>query len=144
MKNPLIGAWQLISWEISYSDNRSPTKPYGSDPHGIIMYSDNGYMSAAIARNNRPNFDPSIGLRQQKDEDLANAYRSYFHYSGSYQIVGNYVHHHVTQSLNPNFVGSVQKRKIELDNNQLTLSGIDYIDNGSIERVHRLCWKATQ
>jgi hypothetical protein len=54
LSNPLLGSWQLQRWDISYSDGRAPTYPYGTDATGLIVYSTDGWMSACIARGQRP------------------------------------------------------------------------------------------
>ena len=69
---------------------------------------------------------------------LAAAYRDYFHYAGRYRIQGNDVTHYVTQSLNPNFVGTEQLRHIELDGSTLVLSGRD--EAAGETRFHQLVW----
>ncbi len=135
----LAGSWRLLSWTIDYSDGRPGSMPYGENPSGLIVYSDDGWMSAAIARAERPALEPGVGLRQQTDEVLAEVYRSYFHYAGHYRIEGRSVFHTVTHSLNPDFVGTEQERAIELNEPDLVLSGHDTI--GKVRRTHRLHWR---
>ncbi len=134
----LSGCWHLKAWTISYSDDRTTTMPFGEQPIGFIMYTKEGWMSASICRRDRSGFSQSLGLRHQPDTVLANAYRDYFHYAGPYVIEGDTVLHTVEQSLNPDFVGSVQKRQIELQGDRLCLSGVDSI--GEVQRYHRLVW----
>jgi hypothetical protein len=141
MTHILTGAWQIISWQISYSDNRAITEPFGHNPTGLIIYADNGWMSVSINSQPREVSEPELSLRQRPYKALAQAYKSYFHYAGTYEVEGNDIYHHVTQSLNPDFVGSVQKRKIELNGNKLTLTGIEKSNN--VLRTHTLSWQAT-
>ena len=136
----LVGSWSLQSWTIDYSDGRPRTFPYGENPQGLIMYSADGWMSAAINRDQRPLMDQAVGLRQQPERVLADAYKSYFHYAGRYRLEGNTVIHSVVQSLNPNFVGSEQVRHISFENNFLILTGYEEIN--TVTRTHRLTWQA--
>jgi hypothetical protein len=53
-------------------------------------------------------------------------------------VVEGDVIHYVTQSLNPNFVGTEQLRHAELDGHTLVLSGRD-VANG-VARLHSLVW----
>ena len=49
-KEDLVGSWQLESWTVGYSDRDDFTYPYGEDPHGLLLYTDDGWMSASIGR----------------------------------------------------------------------------------------------
>ncbi len=137
----LVGSWKLVSWTISYSDGRPDSFPYGESPQGLLIYSDDGWMSAAISRNDRETMGKDIGLRQQPEAVLAQACKSYFHYAGRYRVEGDVVRHEVNQSLNPNFVGSQQERRISFEHGCLVLTGSDQINE--MTRTHRLAWLFT-
>ena len=51
--NPLLGTWHLVRWDITYSDGRAPTLPFGDAARGLIVYTHDGTMSACIARGGR-------------------------------------------------------------------------------------------
>lgn len=135
----LLGSWSLITWEIEYSDGRPSSYPYGKNPQGSILYAEGGWMSAAINIVDRSELDTSIALRRQPQSALAEAYKSYFHYAGSYEVRGDTVFHSVKQSLNPNFVGTIQERQIVFSADKLTLSGVDSV--GDLKRHHNLHWQ---
>ena len=137
-KEDLVGSWTLESWTIGYSNRDDFSYPYGENPQGLLMYSDDGWMSAVIARTDRGQFPAGVSPRSVPDEALAEAYRSYFHYAGRYRIVDGDVVHYVTQSLNPNFPGTEQLRHAELDGRTLVLSGKDQA--GEVTRFHSLVW----
>lgn len=135
----LTGAWRLLSWTTAYSDNRPSAQPFGSKPEGLLVYTEAGWMSGAIVdQRQQPTLEEGTGVRSQSDALLAQAYRSYFHYAGPYRIDGDTVFHTVTQSLNPNLVGSVQERHVQREDNQLSLSGNEEISG--VERTHTLVW----
>ena len=138
MNNPLLGTWQLHSWNISYENSDQVVEPFGRKPQGMITYTEN-WMSAAIAVNDRELFPPDSALRSLSSEQLAKAYTSYFHYAGPYRIEGDAVIHSVVMSLNPNFVGTEQVRQMQFDGDYLTLSGEETIKGQ--QRVHTLRWQ---
>lgn len=53
MDNPLLGTWHLVRWDITYSDGRPASLPFGGDAAGLILYTGDGMMSACIARGTR-------------------------------------------------------------------------------------------
>jgi hypothetical protein len=137
-KDELKGTWQLESWTIGYSDRDDFTYPYGEDPQGLLMYTDDGWMSASICRKERALLPDNVSFRKLPDEIKAAAFSSYFHYAGRYRVVEGDVIHYVTQSLNPNFPGTEQLRHAELDGQTLVLSGKDQV--GDVARFHSLVW----
>jgi len=137
-KDELKGTWQLESWTIGYSDRDDFTYPYGEDPKGLLMYTDDGWMSASICRKERALLPDNVSFRKLPDEIKAAAFSSYFHYAGRYRVVEGDVIHYVTQSLNPNFPGTEQLRHAELDGQTLVLSGKDQV--GAVARFHSLVW----
>lgn len=138
-KKDLVGTWQLESWSVGYSDREDFTSPFGENPEGLLMYSGDDWMSASIGRSDRQTLPGDISFRKIPEEKLARAYLSYFHYAGRYRIVQGDVIHYVTQSLNPNFVGTEQLRHAELDGQTLVLSGRDTAADGVV-RLHSLVW----
>ena len=137
-KDELKGTWQLESWTIGYSDRDDFTYPYGEDPKGLLMYTDDGWMSASICRKERALLPDNVSFRKLPDEIKAAAFSSYFHYAGRYRVGEGDVIHYVTQSLNPNFPGTEQLRHAELDGQTLVLSGKDQV--GDVARFHSLVW----
>jgi hypothetical protein len=137
-KQDLIGTWQLESWTVGYSDRDGFSSPFGDEPKGLLMYTGDDWMSASIGRSDRQTLPEDINFRKIPEEKLARAYLSYFHYAGRYRVVEGDVIHYVTQSLNPNFVGTEQLRHAELDGHTLVLSGRD-VANG-VARLHSLVW----
>ncbi len=134
----LHGTWQLESWAIGYSDREDYTYPYGEDPQGLLLYTRDGWMSASISRRERARLPEDVSIRKLPLQVRADAFSSYFHYAGRYQVVDGDVIHYVVQSLNPNFPGTEQLRHAELDGDTLVLSGKDHV--GDCTRFHSLVW----
>lgn len=137
-KEQLVGAWQLESWTIGYSDRDDFSYPYGEDPEGLLVYSADGWMSASIARTDRALFPENVHYRKLPEDAKSAAFSSYFHYAGRFRLTGGDVVHSVSQSLNPNFPGTEQLRHAELDGQTLVLSGKDQV--GGVTRFHSLVW----
>ena len=141
----LAGTWVLVRWAIGYSDGRSPTLPFGEHPEGIIVYSGDGHMSAAIARANRAPLSGDSARAAPDAERLA-AFDSYFHYAGRYEVTGpagnRQVVHTVMQSLYPNFAGTRQVRDMLFcADGTLTLSERETIRGSDVARTHSLVWR---
>ena len=137
-KDDLVGTWQLESWSIGYSDRDDVSSPYGEDPRGLLLYTDDGWMSASICRRERERLPEDVSFRKLPDASKAGAFSSYFHYAGPYRVEDGDVIHYVTQSLNPNFPGTEQLRHAELDGDTLVLTGKD--SAGAVTRFHTLVW----
>ncbi|UUZ69731.1 lipocalin-like domain-containing protein [Polaromonas sp. P2-4] len=142
--NPLLGTWQLVRWEIAYGDGRAPTLPFGAEASGLILYTNDGGMSACIARGGRGLLS-SDSVRSAPEAERLAAFESYFQYAGSYEIRGTdgqqQVVHRVTHSLNPNFVGTQQVRNMSFaPDGGLTLSASDTVPGTDVARHHRLIW----
>ncbi len=147
-RNPLQGTWQLVRWDISYGDGRPPTLPYGDAAAGLILYSDDGWMNACIARGGRERLS-SESVRSAPESERLAAFESYFQYAGRYEIRGEpgrqQVVHTVSQSLNPNFVGTQQVRDMRFDEEGLlTLSASDTVPGSAVARHHRLVWRRAE
>ncbi len=139
MISTLLGTWQLLSWTIGNDEGQVVSEPFGSSPEGLLVYTDAGWMTAAICRRAREQFPEQKSLRSLDALLLAKAYTSYFHYAGPFSIEGEFVTHTVALSLNPNFVGTQQVRRFVLDGDQLTLSGEESV--GTHIRYHKLQWQ---
>ncbi|VTU18585.1 lipocalin-like domain-containing protein [Variovorax sp. PBL-E5] len=142
--NPLMGTWQLVRWEIAYGDGRPATLPFGEAATGLILYSHDGWMNACIARAGRPPLS-SESMRSAPESERLAAFGSFFQYAGRYEVRGEpgrqQVVHSVTQSLNPNFVGTQQVRDMHFDTEgRLTLSASDTVPGSAVARHHRLIW----
>ena len=137
-KDDLAGTWQLQSWTVGYADRDELSYPYGEEPEGLLLYSNDGWMSACIGAPGRTPLPEDVSYRKLPDALKAAAFSTYFHYAGRYRVVDGDVIHHVTQSLNPNFPGSDQLRHAELDGQTLVLSGKDEV--AGVTRFHSLVW----
>lgn len=131
----LVGTWLLRSWQV---DHAGTTRlPFGEQPHGVLTYSEQGWMQATITAPDRPAL-ANPNPRRAGDHELADAFRSCFAYAGPYDVVDGTVVHHVQLSLNPAMVGTDQVREVTLTGTELVLSAPEVTADGS--RHHVLHW----
>ncbi|HXW10863.1 MAG TPA: lipocalin-like domain-containing protein [Steroidobacteraceae bacterium] len=133
----LVGTWQLVRWFITYEDGQV-TEPLGPAAEGLLVYTDDGWMSAALMAVGRPR----LSRRNPRDASTAEraaAFDTFFAYTCRWRVVGDAVEHSVTLSHNPALVGTVQVRRIRMRGRQLTLSAEEPVADGM--RVHRLQWR---
>ncbi len=133
----LVGSWQLQRWYITYEDG-AVTEPLGPGAVGLLLYTPDGWMSAAMMAAGRPRFARN-NPRAAPANERATAFDTFFGYCSRWRIVGQVVEHHVTISHNPALVGTVQTRRIQLRGRTLTLSAEEVVPDGL--RVHRLQWR---
>ncbi len=119
-ENQLQGTWQLVSFEMRYSDGQI-SYPYGQDAIGYLMYTADGYMSATLMKNNRPKLK-ALEMVEATIEEQTTAVQTYHSYCGKYKVQGNKVIHHVEASLFPNWIGVNQYRFFEFTGNRLLIS----------------------
>lgn len=97
-------------------------------------------MTASIAKAFRPPFGIA-NARNASSVQKAEAFDSYFHYAGPWQIDGEDVVHSVTLSLNPDMTATEQRRHAQFHaNGELTLSAKEQVKDGT-ERLHILQWR---
>jgi hypothetical protein len=112
----LIGSWKLIDWTVEMQGNRV-VKPFRGRATGVLTYTDEGRMVASLMRTDRT----PIGTRsfaEAKALERATAAAGYLSYAGTFEIIGDEVHHHVDLSLFPDWVGGTQIRHIEWITNE--------------------------
>lgn len=134
----LIGAWSLVYWRIEYSIERI-TFPFGEDAEGLLVYSDEGWMSACISSSNRDESDRT-NMRLVSMKQQAQAFSSYFSYAGRFDVADETVTHHVQIALNQSMVGTSQQRRIHLRGDKLLLSASEETGPGEC-RHHALLWR---
>jgi len=117
----LIGVWRLVSSEFRTSSG-DVIYPLGEDAQGLAIFSESGYMSAQLMRQDRPLFaagDQASGT----PEEIQAALQGYAAYYGPCELDPEQktLTTQVEGSMYPNWVGSEQVRFYELTDSQLIL-----------------------
>jgi lipocalin-like protein len=138
LRDAVVGAWELVSYTIEDSPGGDTTYPLGPNPVGLIMYTEDGYMSAQLMRPDRLATDPP-GATPAAESAFATGYLAY---SGPFDVdeATGTLYHQVTVSLFPKWLGSTQLRCSHLEGDLLTLSGTNTLPNGATS-THTLLWK---
>lgn len=120
----VIGAWELLDFEVHFGDGREPVSPFGRDAQGQLVYSASGKMSAVLSAAKRAELPIERLERAAKapPQSKADAFDTYLSYAGRYRVENGNVHHEVELALVPNIVGLEQVRRAHLDEDVLTLS----------------------
>jgi hypothetical protein len=117
----------------------SRLRPFGDNPPGMLVYTADGYMIAALSRPGRAPFAGSA-MFATNEREAAEAFQSFVSYCARYEVVSaDTVLHHVTISLFPNWVGTTQKRQYKLTGDQLVLSTEPFDVFGDRQTAH-LTW----
>ncbi|MEJ7749041.1 MAG: lipocalin-like domain-containing protein [Candidatus Limnocylindrales bacterium] len=138
--HPLVGSWRLRRW-LAIADDGSESSPMGETPDGLLAYTADRTMIGIMGPGHRPTFG-SDDVTGGTDEERAAAFATFIAYGGGYEVEGDSVTHHVESSLFPNWIGTVQRRRWEVDPSGmwLTLTSPPLVLQGA-SRVQRLIWE---
>lgn len=135
MNNQFIGAWHLKSW-TACEVKGNKFYPLGINVKGIIIYTNDGHMSATIMNPDRLN-SISEGI---SFEAMLKGKGAYLSYAGKYSVHGNKALHEVEISSIPEWIGTKQERFFEIKGNTLTINSEAQLPDGSIIK-HLLIWE---
>lgn len=140
LREALLGYWKLVSWEVHRADGLV-TYPFGSHPRGLLVYGENGLMTAQLGDPDRPRFasnDRALGT----PAELQAAFEGYTAYFGRYEVDEDRqaVIHYPDLALFPNYTGTTQVRYVRLDGNRLSLS-TDPISFKGQPQIYVLVWE---
>lgn len=141
----LIGTWTLVELIEVSVDNKEISYPMGENPKGLIMYNNDGYMSAQIMNPERNNFAQNHWAGATPEEYTQEG-STYLAYSGPFHVdeENQTLSHTMYISLFPNWTGQTQNRIISFENDFLFLeSGKPFMSQG-IQVVHKLTWKRAE
>lgn len=119
-KEKLVGTWKYRSSALIHDDGNTMNL-FGDDAIGYLVYTADGFMSAQLMTPGRAAFSLP-NMREGTEAEKVTAFDTYGGYSGTYEVQGDTVIHHVQVCLFPNWVGKDQVRKFKLEENRLVLS----------------------
>jgi hypothetical protein len=123
LRDRLIGAWSLVSYEERPIDGSPSFFPMGATPKGIIMYTPDGFMSAQLSKPDREPFASGDWFKAS-DAEFRDEATSYIAYTGPFHVDEEKQHltHSMFISLFPNWIGQTQPRVVRIEGDQLFLS----------------------
>jgi hypothetical protein len=135
----LVGTWSLVDYAAS-DEAGTVRRPMGPDPIGLLIYTTDGSVCVQIARRARDPF-PTGDAGSALAPVRAAAAAGFLAYGGSYDVEEDVpaVTHHVRISLVPNWIGSLRRRVVRMDEDRLELSGPAVHIDG-IRQAPRLTW----
>lgn len=143
LRTQLVGTWRLVSYETRSIATGTVWHPLGEDACGLLLYTEDGYMSAQLmAADPSPFVDGD--LHQADHNELAAAARGYIAYAGPFEVSPDgRLTHHMTVSLFPNWLGQTQQRIVSLDGRRLQLATADPIVVRGEKSATKLVWERT-
>jgi hypothetical protein len=142
LRDQLIGAWKLVSYEERPVDGSAPFYPMSEQPLGIIMYTPDGYMSAQLCAPDRKPFASGDWFRGT-DDDYKKEASTYIAYTGPFHVdeEKQTLTHTMFISLFPNWIGQTQPRVVKIEGNSLYLSTASPITSGGKVVNSFLTWE---
>jgi hypothetical protein len=120
LRAKLPGVWLLASFEVRPEGSDEVRYPFGREPVGTLMYSDEGYMSVQIMASDRLQYPG--GTAAAPDGEVTAAARGYVAYSGPFDVTdASTIVHRPNMSLRPSAVGNALVRKAVCDGKRLEL-----------------------
>lgn len=121
MSTDLAGVWRLVSFHDIDDAGRASTGPLGTDPAGVLIYTEDGHVSVSMMRTEP---GPAPG---------------FMGYAGRWHRDGDQVVHRIEVTPRPDWVGTEQTRAAEFDGDRLTLHAQTTVDGRPQRRV--LVWR---
>ena len=136
--SPLVGSWRLRSFELR-DEQGVVSRPWGDDVTGINTYTADGFLSEQFGSAHRPPLAQDDWVSASPEEiDLAA--RHYFAYAGAYELDGQTVIYHLTESLMPNWIGKTERRFWSVTGDTLTITTPPLLVGGKTQ-ISILTWK---
>jgi Lipocalin-like domain len=145
LRDQLIGAWKLVSYQERPVDGSEPFEPLGHEPKGIIMYTPDGYMSAQLSKPDRPNFASADWFAGTAEDYQAKA-SSYIACSGPFHVdeEKQTLTHWMFVSLFPDWTGQTQPRRVKLEGDTLRLGTASPIQSSGKTVNSELIWRRAE
>jgi hypothetical protein len=115
-RNEILGSWELLTFQARDTATGEIRHPLGAQPRGLILYTDDGFMSAQLAPSGE---GAEIG--------------DYIAYSGPFHVdeEASTVRHDVRMATMPDLLAQPQLRHVQLEPGRLTLSATMTDDAGA-------------
>lgn len=137
----LVGVWRLVSY-LDQQAGHDDRFPFGPEPEGFLIYTEDGFFSAQLMRPGRAPFQSN-----QWHGGTANEYdvagRGYIAYCGVYEVDEGKetVTHTPSVALVPNLISKGQLRSIKLHHDRLILGTAPMPMGNGTSVTSRLEWQ---
>jgi Lipocalin-like domain len=138
VSSAIVGAWQLRSYEIERAPGVVIDRPFGSAPHGMLIYTADGWVAVHAMADDRRRCGTRRPIECSATAKVA-AYDSYFGYSGRWSLAGDVITHHVVTSCFPDWTGTDLRRQVWVRGDAMTLRGTE--PDGPEARIPLLRWE---
>jgi hypothetical protein len=140
IKATLVGVWTLQKYS-AITEGLPPRYPFGLKPHGQLIYTSDGFVSAMLMAPDRPKLSGNSLTDGTPDEYIA-AGQGFIGYSGVYEVdeARSVVTHRPLVAFSPNMVASLQQRLVEWSGSLLVLTAEHARAPGLPSTKSRLEW----
>jgi Lipocalin-like domain len=135
LKEQLVGAWTLVSSTTKLPDG---TPAWGTNPKGLLIFTQNGHYSSQIVRSDLPKFASNSRAKGTPEENKAVVL-------GSISTFGTYTVDETKKTFTikfegssyPNRVGTEQTRPFTIAGDELTVTNPATTVGGTSEAVYK-------
>jgi len=122
MKEQLLGAWSLVSFELVRPDG-SRQSTFGANPKGIAFFDEGGHYIITVMRSDRAKYAINSITEGTAEENKATA-QGTITYFGTYSVseADSAIAIRIDGSSFPNWNGADQKRIVAITGDQLKLT----------------------
>jgi Lipocalin-like domain len=117
LRNAILGSWELVTFVARDAGSGDIRHPLGERPRGLILYTEDGFMSAQLA----PQSDAQTDITD------------YIAYSGPFHVdeQASIVRHDMRMATMPELLLRPQLRQVRLEPGLLTLSATSTAEDGT-------------
>lgn len=138
----LRGTWRLERWE-AIDEAGEVDEPYGPDPLGYVVYTTDGLMITTVSQRGRGASEAVA--ETDPTTPSSGSTSSFVAYSGPFHLDGGDVIHTVEMSTIAAWVGTEQRRHVELsDDGRTVWLSTDPRMIGERRVRHRLRWRRVE
>ena len=121
-REDLVGTWLLESFTAK-SSGGAEVLPLGELPQGVLIYTEDGHMSAVVMASGRPRF-ASGDLRSGTPDEIKQAFEGFDAYAGTYEMdqESGTITHRAQVARFPNWEGTAQVRYAKVVDGKLHLA----------------------
>ena len=135
----LVGSWKLIEASVTSATGLVDHAPYGTDFAGTLIYTPNSRVAVLLSYGGRKPLSGSDRIAAPAAE-RAEAFKTFFAYSGRYSVTADKVTHHVEVASYQNWVNTDLVRTFTLKDERLTLRTLPLSVGGTMQ-VWELVWE---